>query len=168
MLTLHRLSSGYRVLYGAVLVVMTAGTAAHTAHQAVRAGLTPGAVAAWYRGNEADADAAVLLFPRSFEEVLGDVWTALTTYTLALLIFGAILARADAGARLRAALVVGYAVGGLCAAAAPLLVRYAAPGFAWLETLALLGLPLLALAMTALVLRDLSRPGPRLDPGRRV
>jgi hypothetical protein len=171
MLTLHRLSLSYRLLYTAVLLFMTAGTAAHSLHQELRAGLAPSRVAAWYRGNEDRPDAQVLLFPKSFEEVWGDAWTALTTYALALLVFGGILMRSDAAPRTRAALVGGYALCGLAAAAAPLLVRYASPGFAWLESAVLLALPLLALAMTALAARDMwprRGAGPRVDAARAV
>lgn len=155
MLTLHRLPRGYRVLYTATLLFFTAGTAAHTLHQAVRTGVGPAAVAAWYRGNEADADAAVLLFPKPFEEVWGDVWTALFTYTLAFLVFGGILMRSDADARLRAGLLLGFVAGAFAAAAAPLLVRYAGAGWAWLDTAALVALPLFAATMTAIPVREM-------------
>src|SRR5665811_382589 len=133
MLTLHRLSLGYRLLYSAVLLYMTAGTAVHSLHQSTRAGLAPAAVVAWYQGNEGQPEAEELLFPKSFEEVWGDVWMALTTYTLALLVFGGILMRSDAPPAVRTGLVGGYALGGVASAAAPLLVRYVAAGFAWLE-----------------------------------
>ncbi|HET7321440.1 MAG TPA: hypothetical protein VFI96_03025 [Longimicrobiaceae bacterium] len=171
MLTLHRLSFSYRLLYTAVLVFMTAGTAVHTLHQEVRAGLAPAEVAAWYRGNADDPEAVEFLFPKSFEEVWGDVWLALTTYTLALLVFGGVLMRSDAAPRVRATLVGGYAACALAAAAAPLLVRYAAAEFAWMETVALLALPLLAIAMTAVAVRDMwlrRAAGPRVDTSREL
>lgn len=171
MLTLHRLGVPYRVLYTAVLVFMTAGTAAHSLHQALRAGISPREVAAWYRGNEEQAEATVLLFPKTFEEVWGDVWTALTTYTLALLVFGGIIMRSDAAPWTRAGLVGGYALGALGAAAAPLLVRYLAAGFGALASSVLVALPLLALGMTAIGVRDMwfrRSGGPRVDPSRRV
>lgn len=168
MLTLHRLSFGYRFLYSAVLLFMTAGTLVHTVHQEVRTGISPAAVDAWYLGNESDPGAATLLFPKSFEEVIGDSWTALTTYTLAFLIFGSILMRSDASPRVRAALLAGYALGAMAAAAAPPLVRYGSPAFALLDTGALLLLPLLASTMTLLALRDMwlrRADGPRVDRG---
>lgn len=171
MLTLHRLSFSYRLLYTAVLLFMTAGTAVHSLHQEVRAGLAPAEVEAWYRGNEEQPDAAVLLFPKGPEEVWEDVWVALTTYTLALLIFGGILMRSDAAPGARAGMVGGYALGGLAAAAAPLLVRYVAAGFALLYTGALVALPLLALAMTGVAVREMwfrRTAGPRVDPARRI
>lgn len=171
MLTLHRLSRGYRILYSATLLFFTAGTAAHTLHQELRVGIRPAEVAAWYRGNEGDTEAAVLLFPRSFEEVWNDVWTALFTYTLAFLVFGGILMRSDADPRLRAGLLLGYAGGMFAAAAAPLGVRYVGAGWAWLDSAALVALPLLAAAMTALAVREMwlrRTAGPRFDPARRV
>lgn len=171
MLTLHRLAFPYRLLYTAVLLFMTAGTAAHSLHQEMRAGLAPAEVADWYRGNEQEADAKVLLFPKRFEEVWEDVWEALTTYTLALLIFGGILMRSDAGPGARAGLVGGYALGGMAAAAAPLLVRYVGAGFALLYSGTLFVLPLLALAMTGVAVREmwlLRTAGPRVDPSRQL
>jgi hypothetical protein len=171
MLTLHRLSFSYRLLYTAVLVFMTAGTAVHSLHQEMRAGLAPGDVAAWYRGNDDEPDATVLLFPKGAEEVLEDVWMALTTYALALLIFGGVLMRSDAAPRVRAGLIGGYALGGLAAAAAPPLVRYVAGGFAWIGSAALVALPLFAVAMTAVAVRDMwmrRAAGPRVDPARGV
>lgn len=168
MLTLRRLSLGYRVLYSAVLLFMTAGTAIHGVHQQVRAGLTPDAVAAWYRGNEHVPDAAKLMFPKSFEETWGDVWLALSSYTLALLIFGSIMARSGADPAVRAGLVGGYAGASLAAAAGPLLVRYADPAFAWVESVALVALPFLALAMTVTAVGEmwwLRTEGPRVRAG---
>lgn len=171
MLTLYRLNRGYRFLYSAVLVFMTAGTLLHGVHQHARGGVSPSAVAAWYRGNADDPAAAVMLFPRPFEEVWDDVSLALTSYALALLIFGAILMRSAASPALRAALLGGYALGALGAAAAPLLVRYVAAAFAWLDTAALVLLPLLAAAMTGIALREMwprRLDGPRVDPTRAV
>ncbi|HEX7050486.1 MAG TPA: hypothetical protein VF188_09820 [Longimicrobiales bacterium] len=171
MLTLHRLNLGYRFLYTGVLLFMTAGTVVHGVHQHARAGILPDHVAAWYRGNADDPAATVLLFPRPLEEVVADVWLTLTTYTFALLIFGAILYRSDAAPTTRAALITAYALGGLAAAAAPPLIRYVSPRFALLDSAAFLVLPALALVMTALALRDMwlrRAAGPRVDPGRAV
>lgn len=167
MLTLHRLNLGYRILYSGVLVFMTAGTWIHGVHQHARAGLWPAQVAAWYRGNADDPNAPLLLFPRSFEEVIGDVSLTLGSYALALLIFGTILYRSDARPALRTGLLTGYAVGGILAGVAPFLIRYASPLFAWIDTVALLLLPLFALAMTLLALHDLwmrRAAGLRVDP----
>lgn len=171
MLTLHRLNVPYRLLYTAVLFFMTVGTAMHSVHQEVRSGFTPAEIAAWYRGNEEQPEAVELLFPKRFEEVWEDVWVAVTTYTFALLIFGGIMTRSDATPRARAGLVGGYALGGITAAAAPLLVRYVAAGFAPLLTFALVALPLLAIAMLGVAVRDMwfrRKAGPRMDPARQL
>jgi hypothetical protein len=169
MLTLHRLSLGYRVLYTGVLLFMTAGTAIHSVHQHVRTGVGPSAVAAWYRGNESDPDAAVMLFPRSFEETFGDAWLSITSYTLAFIVLGAILARSDAGPRAKGGLLAGYGLGAAFASAAPLLVRYASPAFAVLDTAALVAMPLIAVAISGVCIRDMwlrRSAGPRFDPAR--
>lgn len=171
MLTLHRLSLGYRVLYTGVLLFMTAGTAIHGVHQHVRTGIGPAAVAAWYRGNESDPDAGVMLFPRSFEETFGDAWLSITSYALAFIVLGAVLARSDAGPRAKGGLLAGYGLGAALASAAPLLVRYASPAFAVIDTSALAGMPLLAIAITAVCIRDMwlrRTAGPRFDAARAV
>lgn len=155
MLTLHRLSLGYRILYTGVLVFMTAGTVVHGVRQHVRSGVGPALVAAWYRGNEADPAATVLLFPRSFEETLGDAWLSITSYTIAYLVLGSILVRSEASRRTKEVLLLGYGLAALMASAAPLLVRYAAAGFAVLDSAALVALPLLSLAIMAVAVRDM-------------
>ncbi|HUF12851.1 MAG TPA: hypothetical protein VMN78_07125 [Longimicrobiales bacterium] len=146
-LTLHRLHLGYRILYTGVLLFMTAGTVVHTVHQAERGGLAPSAVADWYRGNEDDADAVVYLFPKSLEEVWADVWLHSTTYAIAFVVLGSLLFRSGIGRSLQAGLLAGFAGLGLCATAAPLLVRYASAGFAWLLSVPLLVLPAVATAI---------------------
>lgn len=153
-LSLARLRPAYRMLYTGVLLFMTAGTTAHTVHQWLKGGIAPGRIAAWYRGNEGDAAAGSILFPRGLEEVVNDAWTALFTCTLALVIFGAILHRASRE-RAAAALVGGYAAAALVTAASPVLVRYVSPDLALLDSGALVALPVLAVAMTALALREM-------------
>ena len=169
MLTLHRLSAGYRVLYSGVLLFMAAGTAAHTAHQAARTGIDPTSIAQWYRGNEADLAATVLLFPKSFEEVLGDAWLAITTYALAFPILGAVMARSGAARRVGTGLLVGYGVVAAVLAATPFLVAYGAAGWAVPASAALVAQPLLAAAMAALAIWEMwarRGRGPRFDPAR--
>lgn len=158
MLTLRSLRPGYRFLYAGVLLFMTAATAANTVHQWLRGGIFPGQVAAWYRGNEGDPRATSILFPKPLDEVVNDSWTALFTYTLALVIFGAILHRARSK-RAGAALVATYAIAAVVAATAPPLVRYASPALAVPESAALVALPALSLAMTAVALKDMLAPG---------
>ncbi len=169
MLTLHRLSVGYRVLYTGVLLFMTAGTAAHTVHQAARTGISPTAMAEWYRGNEADPDASVMLFPRGFEEVLGDAWLALTTYALALLIFGAVMARSGIAPRTGTALLLAYAAGALTLSAAPFLVAFGSAAWAAPASVALVAQPALAAGLSGLAIYEMwarRARGPRFDPTR--
>jgi hypothetical protein len=168
-LTLHRLSTGYRVLYSGVLLFMAAGTAAHSAHQAARTGIGPRAIAEWYRGNEGDVAATVLLFPKTFEEVLGDAWLAITTYALAFLILGALMARSGAARRVGTGLLVGYGVGAGVLAATPFLVAYGSAGWAAPASAALVAQPILAAAMAALAIWEMwarRGGGPRFDPAR--
>lgn len=169
MLTLHRLSIGYRVLYTLVLLFMTAGTAAHTAHQAARTGLAPGQITDWYRGNDVDPAATVLLFPRSLEEVLGDSWLAITTYALALLIFGAVMARSGIARRAGTTLLLAYVGGAVVLSAAPFLVAFASPAWAAPASAALVALPAIAAGLSSLAIWEMwarRARGPRFDPER--
>ena len=167
MLTLHRLHVGYRTLYTGVLVFMTAGTAVHTVHQAERGGIAPSAVADWYLGNEDDANATVFLFPKTVEEVWSDVWLHSTTYTIAFVVLGSLLFRSGIPRGVQAALLGGFALLALAATAAPLLVRFVASGFAWLLSGALVLQPLIALAITAIVIGEMwfwRTAGMRFEP----
>ena len=166
-LTLHRLHLGYRILYTGVMLFMVAGTVVHTLHQAERGGIAPSAVADWYRGNEEDADATVFLFPKSLEEVWSDVWLHSTTYAIAFVVLGSLLFRSSIGRALQATLLGGFALLGVCATAAPLLVRYAGGGFAWLLTVPLTGLPVLAIAISAITVGEMwiwRTAGMRFEP----
>jgi hypothetical protein len=168
-LTLHRLSAGYRVLYSAILLFMAGGTAAHTAHQGARTGIAPAAIAQWYRGNEDDPAATVFLFPKTFEELLGDAWLSITTYALALLIFGAVMARSGAARSTGMALLLGYAAGAVLLSAAPFLVAFVSASWAAVASGALIAQPILAAGMAGLAIWEMwvrRRRGPRFDPGR--
>ena len=166
-LTLHRLHFGYRVLYTGVLLFMTAGTAVHAIHQAERGGLAPSAVAEWYRGNEDDPAATVFLFPKELEEVWADTWLSSTTYAIAFVVLGSILFRSGVGRGVQATLLGTFAGLALGATAAPLLVRYGSAGFAWLITVALIALPMLALAIFAIAASEMwlwRSAGMRFEP----
>lgn len=166
-LTLHRMHLGHRLLYTGVLLFMTAGTVIHAIHQAERGGLSPSAVADWYRGNEGDADAAALLFPKTLEEVWADVWLHSTTYAIAFVVLGALLFRSGIARAYQAALLAGFAGLALMATAAPLLVRYAGAGFAWLITAPLIVLPMLSLAIFAITAGEMwiwRTAGMRFEP----
>ena len=166
-LTLHRLHLGYRLLYTGVLLFMTAGTVVHTVHQAERGGLAPSAVADWYLGNEDDPEAAVFLFPKTFEEVWADVWLHSTTYAIAFVVLGSLLFRSGIPRSQQATLLGTFAVLGLLATIAPLAVRYGGSGFAWLLTVPLVLLPLLAVIATAIVAGEMwfwRTAGMRFEP----
>ena len=157
------------MLYTGVLLFMTAGTAAHTAHQALRIGLTPAAISDWYRGNEADLEATTLLFPKTFEEVMGDASLAVSTYALALLVLGGVLARSGLARRTGGALLVAYLAGAVILAATPFLIRYSSPGWAVPASAALLALPVVAAALSGLAIWEMwarRGRGPRFDPAR--
>ena len=166
-LTLHRLHLGYRILYTGVLLFMTAGTVVHTVHQAERGGLAPSAVADWYRGNEDDTEATVFLFPKTLEEVWSDVWLHSTTYTIAFVVLGSLLFRSSIRRTLQAALLGGFALLGFCATVAPLLVRYGDAAFAWLLSVPLVTLPVVATAICVITVAEMwiwRAAGMRFEP----
>jgi hypothetical protein len=166
-LTLHRLHLGYRILYTGVLLFMAAGTAVHTVHQAERGGIAPSAVADWYRGNEEDPDAVVFLFPKSLEEVWSDVWLHSTTSAIAFVVLGSLLFRSSIRRSLQATLLGGFALLGFCATVAPLLVRYADDAFAWLLTVPLVVLPVVATTILAITVGEMwiwRTAGMRFEP----
>lgn len=169
-LTLHRLPAGHRILYTGVLGFLVLGFAAGLVQQHLRAGLTPGGVAAWWLGNADDPAAAALLFPKDAGEILDATWRREMVDVLPAIVLAALLARAALGDRTRRGLSAG--VLGLAAAdlAAPAAVRWGGAAFAGPALAAQLGLAALAAVGAGLCLRDLwLRPGPRLrapDAGR--
>jgi Na+-translocating ferredoxin:NAD+ oxidoreductase RnfG subunit len=148
-LTLHRLPRSYRVLYVAIAALLAAAVLSHWWRLALRQGATPGAVWAWYRGEE-----AAMLFPRAAIEVADDAWMNLFHHTLAMLVLGGLLVRTDARPRAKAAIAALFGAGTLLSALGPPLVWWGVPGSAGVYVCTLALLSGLGLAVLWLVARD--------------
>ncbi|MGH7608259.1 MAG: FMN-binding protein [Gemmatimonadales bacterium] len=149
MLTLHRLPRSYRALYVGVAVLLAAAIGTHWLRLGLRHGVTPGAVAAWYRG-----DTAAMLFPKASIEVADDAWMNLFHHTLAFLVLGGLLVRTGARPGVKAGLAVLFGAGTLASAAGPPLVWWGVPGAATLYVGTLATLSALGVAALVLVVRD--------------
>lgn len=149
MLTLHRLPRAYRALYVGIAALLAAALLSHWWRLALRHGVTPGAVAEWYRGAE-----AAMLFPKAGIEVADDAWMNLFHHTLAFLVLGGLLVRSGARPATKAALGVTFGAATLLSAAGPPLVWWGLPGAATLYVGTLATLSGLGLAVLALVVRD--------------
>ena len=149
MLTLHRLPRAYRVLYVGIALLLAAALLSHWWRLALRHGVTPGAVAAWYRGDE-----AVMLFPKAGIEVADDAWMNLFHHTLAFLVLGGLLVRSSARPAVRAALAAAFGAATLASAAGPALVWWGVPGAAALYVATLATLSTIGVAVLGLVVRD--------------
>ena len=149
MLTLHRLPRAYRVLYVGIALLLVAAMLSHWWRLALRHGVTPAAVQAWYRGDE-----AAMLFPRASIEVADDAWSNLFHHTLAFLVLGSLLVRTDAAPRVRASVAALFGAGTIVSALGPPLVWWGVLAGAVLYVGALALLSVLGCAVLALVVRD--------------
>lgn len=166
MLTLHRLPRAYRVLYVGIALLLVAALLSHWWRLALRHGVSPAAVRAWYLG-----DPAAMLFPRVLIEVAEDAWGNLFHHTLAFLVLGGLLVRTDAAPRTRALLAVLFGAGTLLTALGPLLVWWRLPGGAtvYVGALGLLsGLGIVVLGMVAHDALAHDARGHRGTPGTNV
>ncbi|MCA9770933.1 MAG: hypothetical protein KC466_00905 [Myxococcales bacterium] len=98
----------------------------------------------YYRGNE-----AIGVYGKTYAELLETTHFHLFSYPLFLLLQGHIFLLTSWNARLKAALVIAAFVGAALYLAAPWLVLFAGPGFAWVKSAgrALLGIPLILFAV---------------------
>lgn len=149
MLTLHRLPRAYRALYVGVALLLAAAVWSHWLRLGLRHGVGPGAVAAWYLGDE-----SAMLFRKAGVEVADDAWMNLFHHTLAFLVLGGLVVRTGAGRGLKAALAVLFGAATLLSAAGPALVWWGVPGAATVYVATLASLSALAIVVLGLVVRD--------------
>lgn len=124
LLTLRRLSRGYRLLYGGVLVFFVAGHVVGLVHHAVQAGLTPDATADWWLGNAGDADATRLLFAKDPHLVLDAIWRRSLANVIPTVVILALAFRSSLSGRAFGALAAVLVGTALVDLAAPALVRW--------------------------------------------
>lgn len=155
LLTLYHVPAGHRILYTGIALLLVLGYGAGLVERRLEGGLSPGAMAAWYRGNEDDPDASALLFPKEPSEVLDDTWNRAMADAVPAVVLLALLFRASSGRRVRRGLEAGIVAFAFVDMAGPGLVRWGAAWLAWPVTAARVGLFLAAVAVAALVLGDL-------------
>ncbi|HEX9703734.1 MAG TPA: FMN-binding protein [Gemmatimonadales bacterium] len=149
MLTLHRLPRPYRVLYVGIALLLTVALLSHWWRLALRHGVTPRALVAWYVG-----DPEVMLFRKTGVEVAEDAWMNLFHHTLAFLVLGGLLVRTDAAPRTKAISGALFGGGTVISAAGPALVWWGVPGAASLYAGGLALLSGLGVLVLGLVARD--------------
>jgi len=149
MLTLHRLPRAYRVLYIGIALLLVAALLSHWWRLALRHGVSPATMRAWYLGDE-----AAMLFPRAGIEVAEDAWANVFHHTLAFLVLGGLLVRTNAAPRTRALVAVLFGAATVVSGLGPLLVWWGVPGAATLYVGTLGLLSGLGVAVLGMVARD--------------
>ena len=118
-----------RVAYTAFLVLVLLGLATLVA-LAMRAGVTPGAIATYYRGDDSE-----MHFPRTFWQLTEVSHFHLFTIPVVVLILSHLLYGTPTSVRLRVGLTLAVFAGALLDAIAPWLVRYVAAACAYVSIL---------------------------------
>jgi hypothetical protein len=118
-----------RLIYGAFLVLIGPGFLTQMGVQIGRIGVTPHAIAVYYRGSEAGD---VMAFPKTFGQLLEVTHAHAFVMGIVFLILAHLFIATSASNRFKAIVLAGTFVGTLGDLAAPWLVRYGAAGWAWL------------------------------------
>ncbi len=132
-----------RITYSAFLLLMLPGLGTMLALSAGRIGLTPGAIAAFYRGGEGE-----MSFPKELWQLMEEAHFHLFTVPIILLILTHLLFATGCPPRTRVVISLGLWIGALLEIGGPFAVRYVSGSFA---PLLLLGWGLLSLGMLASV-----------------
>lgn len=116
-----------RIAYSAFVVLALLGIATLVA-LAARVGVTPGAIAAYYRGDDTE-----MSFPKTFWQLVEVSHMHLFTVPVVVLILSHLLYATPTSVRLRVRLTLVTFVGALLGALAPWLVRYVAGAMAYVS-----------------------------------
>lgn len=136
-------------MYIGIAAVLVLAIWSHWLRLALRHGWTPGAVTAWYRGDE-----AAMMFAKAFIEVADDAWMNLFHHTLAFLVLGGLVVRTRLASPWKAGLAVAFGAATLGSSAGPWLTWAGVPGGATLYVVTLATLSAVALGVLMLVVRD--------------
>jgi hypothetical protein len=121
-----------RAVYGGFLLLTAVGLVSQLGFQVGRVGLTPAAVAVYYRGSDGGD---VLAFPKTAGQLLEVTHAHAFTMALVLLVLAHLFVATGMSARTKG-LAVLLAFSGTCGGlAAPWMVRYVSPAFAMLTLL---------------------------------
>jgi hypothetical protein len=118
-----------RLIYGAFLVVICPGLLTQMGFQIGRIGVTPHAIAVYYRGSEAGD---VMAFPKTFGQLLEVTHAHAFVMGITFLILAHLFVATSTSERFKVIVLAGTFVGTLGDLAAPWLVRYGAAWWAWM------------------------------------
>jgi hypothetical protein len=127
--SLKRAPAPLRVIYGAFLCMAGIGFASQLAFQIGRIGLTPGAIATYYRGSDAGE---VLVFPKTFGQLLEVTHAHAFVMAIVFLILAHLFVSTSMPERLKTVVLAMAFAGTAGDLIVPWLVRYGAAGCAWL------------------------------------
>ncbi len=156
---LGRTSLETRITYSGFLLLMLPGLGTMLAMSVGRIGLSPQAIAAFYRGGTGE-----MSFPKELWQLMEEAHFHLFTVPIVLLILTHLLFATGCPPRTRVAISLGLWIGALLEIGGPFAVRYLSASFA---PLLLLGWTLLSLGMLASVgysLAALWGPAPEAPP----
>jgi len=122
-----------RLIYGGFLVFAALGFLSQLGFQIGRIGLTPHAIAVYYRGGES---AQVMTFPKTFGQLLEVSHAHALMMAVVLLILSHLFVSTGASPLFKGAVLVVTFVGMLGDLLAPWLIRYGAAWCAWTELVA--------------------------------
>jgi hypothetical protein len=127
--SLRRAPAPLRLVYGGFLVLLTPGLLSQLAFHVGRIGLTPAAVATYYRGSE---QGDVMVFPKTFGQLLELTHAHAFTMSVVFLILAHLFVSTSVSDHFKAGALAATFLGLLGDLASPWLVRYVAAGCAWI------------------------------------
>jgi hypothetical protein len=133
-----------RLAYAGFLALVAPGLITQIAFQVGRVGLSPAAIAAYYRGDETGA---VLAFGKTAAQLLEITHAHAFTMSVVFLILAHLYVACPTPARVRGVVIGATFAGMLGDLAGPWLVRYGAPWFSWGLLLAWIALDVSAATM---------------------
>lgn len=127
--SLRRSPRPLRMAYGAFLVLIAPGFLSQAAFQAGRIGLTPAAVAAYYRGSE---QGDVMTFPKTAGQLLEVTHAHAFTMAVIFLVLAHLFVSTELGSPVKRAVLVLTFAGTVGDLLGPWIVRYGAAWCAWI------------------------------------
>ncbi len=127
--SLRHAPSALRIVYGAFLILIAPGFLSHAVFQVARIGLTPTAIAAYYRGAERDD---VMAFPKTAGQLLEVTHAHAFVMGVLFLILAHLFLSTSVSTRSKAIVLGAAFVGTFGDLVSPWLVRYGAGWCAWI------------------------------------
>jgi hypothetical protein len=127
--SLRRAPAPLRLVYGGFLILLAPGLLSQLAFHVGRIGLTPTAVATYYRGGE---EGDVLTFPKTFGQLLELTHAHAFTMSVVFLILAHLFVSTSVSDWFKAGALLATFLGLFGDLAAPWLVRYGAAWCAWI------------------------------------